>query len=89
MVRKELTIANETGLHARPAQLFVQKASEFEAEIKVKKEDGAEANAKSILGVMALALTCGTKITIEADGKDAGKAVQALVELVEQRFGES
>ncbi|GAW92123.1 HPr family phosphocarrier protein [Calderihabitans maritimus] len=89
MVKKEVTITNETGLHARPAQLFTQKASEFQSEIKVKKEDGSEADAKSILGLMSLALIKGTKITIEASGDDEEEAVKALAELIEQRFGEA
>ncbi|MFZ5590293.1 MAG: HPr family phosphocarrier protein [Bacillota bacterium] len=89
MVSREVTILNETGLHARPAQLFTQKASEFESEIKIRKEDGSEADAKSILGLMTMALTGGTRITIEASGSDEEQAVKALVELVEQRFGEA
>ncbi|SHH16944.1 HPr family phosphocarrier protein [Desulforamulus hydrothermalis] len=88
MVKKEVTIINETGLHARPAQLFTQKASEFQSSIKVIKEDGAAGDAKSILGMMSLGLTKGTKITIEANGEDEAQAVAALVELVEQGFGE-
>ncbi|AEF95516.1 Phosphotransferase system, phosphocarrier protein HPr [Desulfotomaculum nigrificans CO-1-SRB] len=89
MVTKEVTILNETGLHARPAQLFVQKAGEFQSEIKIKKEDGSAADAKSILGLMSLGLTKGTKITIEASGDDAEQAAAALVRLVEEKFGES
>jgi len=89
MVTREVIILNETGLHARPAQLFIQKASEFQSAIKVKKEDGIEADAKSILGMMSLGLAKGSKITIEASGDDEKQAVKALAELVEQGFGES
>lgn len=89
MVSREVTIINETGLHARPAQLFIQKANQFQSEIKVKKEDGSEGNAKSILSMMSLGLAKGSKITIEASGADEEQAVKALAELVEQGFGES
>jgi len=89
MVSREVTIINETGLHARPAQLFIQKAGAFQSEIKVKKEDGSEENAKSILGIMSLGLAKGSKITIEASGEDEKQAVKALAEMVEQGFGES
>jgi len=89
MATREVTIMNETGLHARPAQLFIQRAGEFQSDIKVKKEDGSEGDAKSILGMMSLGLTKGTKITIEASGDDEEQAVAALAELVEQGFGES
>lgn len=88
MAAKEVTIINETGLHARPAQLFVQKASEFASAIKVKKEGGATGDAKSILGLMSLGLTKGSKITIEASGDDAEQAVTTLAELVQKGFGE-
>jgi phosphotransferase system HPr (HPr) family protein len=89
VVSREVTIINETGLHARPAQLFIQKANQFQSEIKVKKEDGSEGNAKSILSMMSLGLAKGSKITIEASGADEEQAVKALAELVEQGFGES
>ncbi len=89
MVAKEVTIINETGLHARPAQLFIQKAGEFQSVIKVKKEDGSEGDAKSILGMMSLGLAKGTKITIEASGADEEQAVAALAEMVAQGFGDS
>ncbi len=88
MISKEVTIKNASGLHARPAQKFVQLAGQFEAEIKIIKADQTEADAKSILGLMTLALGKGTRVTIEANGTDEEKAVNQLVELVDSRFGE-
>lgn len=88
MVSQDVTITNEAGMHARPAQLFTKMASQFAADIKVRKENGTTVDGKSILGIMTMALTKGTKITIEASGDDEEQAVKALVELVEQRFGE-
>lgn len=88
MIAKKIQIINETGLHARPAQLFVRKASEFQAVIKVRKEDGTEADAKSILGLMTLALQNGAVITIEATGADEERAVNELANLVESGMGD-
>ncbi len=83
-----LTIDNTLGLHARPAALFVQTANKYpDCEIKVGK-DGNVVNGKSIMGLMMLAAAQGNEITIEASGKDAQKALQELVELVKNKFGE-
>ena len=80
MVEKLFVVKNETGLHARPASLFVQKAAKYKSTIKVKK-DGKEANAKSIISVLSLGASFGSEITIIADGPDAEEAVAGLVEL--------
>ena len=82
MVEREVTVQNKTGLHARPAALFVQKAGKFSSTITVVKEE-REANAKSIMSVMALGAGQGSTIVIRADGCDEEQAVAALVELVE------
>lgn len=87
MYAQEVAILNALGFHVRPAQLFVEKAGEFTAQITVRTESGS-VDAKSILGLMALGLEKGTKITIEANGTDEKEAVKALVELVESKFGE-
>ena len=82
MVEKLFVVKNETGLHARPASLFVQKAAQYKSTIKVKK-DGKEANAKSIISVLSLGASFGSEITIIADGPDAEEAVAGLVELLD------
>ncbi|MDN5330812.1 MAG: phosphocarrier protein HPr [Tepidanaerobacteraceae bacterium] len=87
MYEKTIVVKNKTGLHARPAAMFVQTANKFKSEIFVEKE-GKKVNAKSIMGVMSLAVSQGTTITILAQGEDEKDAVEALVELVESRFGE-
>jgi len=81
------TVANVYGLHARPAAEFVKLASRFESKILVSK-DGLEVNGKSILGVMMLAAERGSTIEIKARGSDAQDAVEALVNLVTNAFGE-
>lgn len=86
--RRTVIVTHESGLHARPAALFVQTAARFKADIKVAKGDRS-ANAKSIMSVLALGVTKGTTIDILATGDDAEEAVDALTRLVESGFGES
>ncbi|MBF4637085.1 dihydroxyacetone kinase phosphoryl donor subunit DhaM [Clavibacter michiganensis] len=83
-VRGEATLVNRDGLHARPAADFVTRASAYSAAVTVNGQ-----NAASLLGVMALGLTRGAHVVIEATGEDAEEAVTALVELIESGFGEA
>lgn len=83
-----MTIRNQVGLHARPAALFVQTAKRFDCDIKVA-HDGREANAKGILGVLALGANQGTVITVHAEGEDADQALAILQTLVESNFEEA
>ena len=87
MVKKEIEIVNKLGLHARPAALLVQKVGKFKSEISLEKE-GQKINGKSIMGVMMLAAERGSIIIIKAEGEDEAEAVEALVELIESKFGE-
>jgi phosphocarrier protein len=84
---RDVTVANVYGLHARPAAEFVKLAGKFKSEILVSK-DGLEVNGKSIMGVMMLAAEKGSTIQIRARGADAREAVEALVRLVADGFGE-
>lgn len=81
MIEKEVAVAPEEGLHARPAAKFVKTAKEFSSDIKVIK-DSTEANAKSSLNLMTLGATQGDKIFIQAEGEDEAAAVEALAELI-------
>ena len=81
IVSREIVVKNKTGLHARPAAIFVQKANEFESDITIEKE-GQKVNGKSIMGILMLAAEKGAKITIIADGNDAEAAADALAELL-------
>lgn len=84
-----VTIANKLGLHARPATLFAEVASSVEADIKVRRCDaGDPVDGKSIMQMMMLAATRGTKLEITASGADAPEAVETLVKLVESGFRE-
>jgi phosphocarrier protein HPr len=85
---RRVKISNKYGLHARPAAEFVKLAGSFRAEVQVRK-DTLEVNGKSIMGIMMLAAEYGSEINIRATGDDATAAVDALVALVERRFGEA
>ena len=87
MPTREFAIVNKLGLHARAASKFVTVASQYEADIRVAK-DGREVSGKSIMGVMMLAAARGSRIDVSADGADAEAALDALEELVRDRFGE-
>jgi phosphocarrier protein len=88
MVSRAVAIANVLGLHARAAARFVHTAGAFSARIRVGR-DGREMDGKSILGLLLLAASRGTIITITADGPDEHAAIEALVRLVEEGFGET
>lgn len=88
MVSKTTVVKNPSGIHARPASLFVQEASKYESSITVAKMGGDAKDAKSILMVMSMGLTCGCEIEIAADGTDEVAAVDALVALIESGCGE-
>ena len=91
MYSKKVTIQNKTGLHARPASEFISMASKFKSRITIKKVGGDEedeANAKSIVMVLSLALAQDTEVEIVAKGEDEVESVDALVELINSKFGE-
>jgi phosphocarrier protein HPr len=80
-------IVNQRGLHARASAKFVQVASRFQADVHVEK-DGIKVGGTSIMGLMMLAASPGCTIRVSASGMDATAALDALVELIEDRFGE-
>ena len=83
----EVQIVNKYGLHARPAAEFVKLANRFSSEVWIAKDE-VEVSGKSIMGVMMLAAECGSTVRIRAAGADSQAAVDALAELVRNRFGE-
>lgn len=87
MERCKVEILNKLGLHARPAMTFVERASEFTSTITVRRVDADEpVDGKSIMQMLMLAGTMGTKLEIQADGDDEKDAIAALKELVQARF---
>ncbi|MCG3088647.1 HPr family phosphocarrier protein [Sporosarcina cyprini] len=83
MVEKTVEVKMKTGLQARQAALFVQEANRFSADVFLKKDE-RQVNAKSIMGIMSLAVARGTSITLMADGVDEDKAIDTLSALVEK-----
>jgi phosphocarrier protein len=81
------TIKNKLGLHARAAALLVKTANRFVSNVSIEK-DGLEVNGKSIMGILMLAATKGTRVTLKAEGKDAEQAIETLGKLIENKFGE-
>ena len=81
MVTQEVTINNEVGLHARPATFFIQKANEYKSCIWIEVED-RRINAKSLLGVLSMGITKGTRISLIAEGPDEEEAVNTLTEML-------
>ncbi len=84
---KELTIVNKSGIHARPAAMFVKIANRFGCDIFVEK-DGEKINGKSIMGLMMLAAGPGSKVTLHVKGPDAPNAIAELEALVQRKFDE-
>ena len=88
MFEREIEIINKLGLHARASAKLTQTAGSFESEIWLSRS-GRRVNGKSIMGVMMLAAARGTGIKIDVEGPDEAEAMQALVDLINDRFGES
>ena len=87
MAQREIELTNRLGLHARAAAKFVHTAARFSAKVMVRHDD-EEVNGKSILGLLLLAAPCGTRLTLRVEGIDEDSALQALIDLIEDRFGE-
>ena len=87
MIEREIEIVNRLGLHARAAAKLVHTAGGFQSRVTVAK-DGEEVDAKSILGVLLLAASQGTRVVIRSDGADEEQALQAVADLIADRFGE-
>ncbi|WP_140984415.1 HPr family phosphocarrier protein [Asticcacaulis tiandongensis] len=86
-ITARIDIINDKGLHARASAKFVKTAALYDAQVTVIKDD-SRVDAQSIMGLLMLAASKGTSIELEAEGKQAEAAVQALVTLVGDRFGE-
>ncbi len=86
-VVRKLTICNRKGLHARASAKFVQTVEKFDADVRVMR-CGETVGGTSIMGLMMLAASPGTTITVEATGNEAAEVVEALTILINSRFGE-
>jgi len=89
MLRKELLITNKLGLHARASAKLVNTAARFRSKIEVYKDNPHKrVNAKSIMGIMLLAASQNTTLHFIADGEDEAEAMQAIIDLIHDKFGE-
>lgn len=86
-IEKEFKIRNKFGIHARPAALFVKTVSQFKSDVQVEKE-GNIASGKSIMGLLTLEGYCDSILKITASGPDAEEALQAIGELINNKFYE-
>ena len=87
MIRKTIRISNKLGLHARASAKLTKLAGGFRSEVFMSR-NGRRVNAKSIMGVMMLAAGIGTDVEIETEGADEAEAMDALVALIDDKFGE-
>ncbi len=85
MVERQATVKNKVGIHARPAALLVQAASNFASDITLIK-DGLEVKGKSIMGVMMLAAEKGARLTVRTEGEDEVAALEKIAKMVESTF---
>lgn len=86
-MEKLIKVLNESGLHARPAAIFVKTAGQFDSAIDIEF-NGSSLNAKSIMNILSLGLKKGDEIRLIVNGTDEDKAMEALVNLFESKFGE-
>jgi phosphotransferase system HPr (HPr) family protein len=88
-LQETVTLKNKLGLHARAAAVFVQVADKYKSHIKLKKPNNSEwVNGKSILSVMTLDASQGSQIIINVEGPDAQEALNRLIKLINDKFGE-
>ena len=87
MIQREVTITNTSGLHARPATFFIQKANTYRSSVWVVKDD-RKVSAKSLLGVLSMGIVKGTVVTLIADGDDENEALNGLEKLIQAELND-
>lgn len=87
MIEKKIVIKNRTGLHARPAAIFVETADRFESEVELVFE-GITVNGKSIIGVLSLGIGNNEQAVLRISGSDEEEAMEKMLQVIDDRFGE-
>ena len=87
MFEKEVVITSDAGVHARPAMMLVKEAMKFPCEVYLIKDD-TEANGKSIMSVLALAITPGSTLLVRGDGDKEAEAVEKIIALIQSNFAQ-
>lgn len=85
MITKEITVTNPKGIHARPATMLVQTASQYSSEITLVKED-TRADARSVLDILSLDCPAGTKLLVQVQGSDENEALEAIEKVFQHHF---
>ncbi len=85
MTEKKVQVTSDSGVHARPAMMLVKEAMKYECDVFLIKEN-SEANAKSIMSVLALGITSGTELLVRADGEREHEIVESLVAMIQNDF---
>ncbi len=85
--RRDITVSNRLGLHARASAKLTETASRFQSDVWIAR-NGRRVNAKSIMGVMMLAAGMGSTVEVQTDGPDAEQAIEAIERLFREKFGE-
>ena len=88
MISRDIVINNASGLHARPATFFIQKANSYSCSVWIEKDD-RKVNAKSLLGVLSMGIARGMSITLVADGQGEEEALAGLIALIDSGFEEA
>ena len=88
MINKQFVMNCNEGFHLRPAQVLMEKSTEFQSDIVLKKSDSEEADAKSILGLMSLGIEKGETVVVKISGSDEKKAMSAIEKLFANNFDE-
>ena len=84
-IKRVVVVPNKQGIHARPAEMFVRRAQQFQSKIEIVRDD-YRIEAKSIMNLLTLGAAQGTQLILEAEGSDAQEAVDALAEVIEKDF---
>jgi phosphocarrier protein HPr len=84
-IQRVVVVPNKQGMHARPAEMFVRRAQQFQSKVEIVRDD-FRVEAKSIMNLLMLGASQGTQLTLEAEGSDAQEALDALAEVVEKDF---
>jgi phosphocarrier protein len=88
MIKREVKVTGDAGVHARPAMMLVREAMKYECSVKLIKDD-VEADCKSIMSVLGLAIIPGSLLEVLADGADEEKVVNTIVSMIESNFSMS
>src|SRR6476469_5694460 len=84
-IKRVVVVPNKQGIHARPAEMFVRRAQQFQSKVEIVRDD-FRVEAKSIMNLLMLGAAQGTQLTLEAEGSDAQEALDALAEVIEKDF---